>query len=33
MYSKELVKLLEQDGWKKVSQKRFSFKNEKTENK
>lgn len=31
MRAKDLIKLLKQNGWVKVSQKRFSRKNEKSE--
>lgn len=30
MRARELIRLLENNGWYKVSQNRFSFKNEKT---
>lgn len=32
MRARELIRLLEDNGWYRVSQNRFSFKNEKTEN-
>lgn len=31
MRAKELIKLLKQNGWQEISQKRFSSQNEKTE--